>query len=337
MVIKKIMIKDQQPKKHHFVPQCYLRNFTQENQLYILDVRKVQKGYKEKPIPKHTAKICYFNHYYTIEPEMGSAQFRLEAYDALYIETQVLGKLENRYGKIFDKLSTNRIISLQDAIDLTDFIIQLKLRNPYWMRETLEKKKDNFIDSAMDSLEAEKFMNNPRFQHIPRELKLAVADGVRNDNKMNPKFGKQMQLFSLVERNLDQENRNEKFRLALIDCKWMVYEAPENGPFFITSDNPGYSLKGNDGLTYNTNFTDPYMFFFPISFRHCLVIASEKKDLAYSSKDQHKSYKSGVISADLVISINNSSMQCMNTLLIAVDTWYLSQIAVINNPKQGQL
>jgi hypothetical protein len=100
-----------------------------------------------------------------------------------------------------------------------------------------------------------------------------------------------------------------------------VYEAPENGPFFITSDNPGYSLKGNDGLTYNTNFSDPYMFFFPISFRYCLVISSEQKDFAYLNKDQHKTYKSSVISSDLVITINNSSIQCINSLLMAVDTW----------------
>lgn len=326
------MGKSQEPKKHHYVPQCYLKNFTYENELYVLDVRKVQKGYKEKPMPKHTAKICYFNNYYTIESEMGSTQFRLEAYDALYIETQVLSKLENRYGKIFEKLSTNIIISLQDAIDLTDFIIQLKLRNPYWMHETLEKKKNNFIDSAMDSLEADKFAKSARFQHMPLELKQAVADWIRNENKANPKFSKQMQLFSLVQRSLDQENRNEKFRVAVIDCKWMIYEAPENGPFFITSDNPGYSLKGNDGLTYNTNFSDPYMFFFPISFRYCLVIASEQKDFAYSNKEPHKKYKSGVIPSDLVITINNSSMQCMNSLLMAVDTWYLSQIALINKP-----
>lgn len=322
----------QRPKRHHYVPQCYLKNFTVQNQLFVLDVRKVQKGYKEKPMPKHTAKICYFNDYYTIQPDLGDKNFRLNVDDALHIETVILSRLENRYGKIFEKISSNLVLSLEDSVDLIDFIIQLKLRNPYWMKETLEKKKDEFIDSAMSNLKAEKFDNNPRFVHLPIELKHTIADSFAEKNKTNPNFSKQMQLFSLVQRSLDQENRNEKFRVALIDCKWMVYEAPQDGPFFITSDNPGYSLKGNDGLTYNTNFTDPYMFFFPISSKCCLVIASEQKDSAYSNRNQHKSYKSGVISADLVIAINNSSMQCINSLLIAVDTWYLSQIAVINKP-----
>jgi len=50
-------------------------------------------------------------------------------------------------------------------------------------------------------------------------------------------------------------------------------------------------------------------------------------------KDDQKNYNSGVISGDLVISVNNSSMQCVSSLLIAADTWYLSQIAVLNTPK----
>ncbi|MES2873290.1 MAG: hypothetical protein V4708_06175 [Bacteroidota bacterium] len=37
-----------------------------------------------------------------------------------------------------------------------------------------------------------------------------------------------------------------------------------------------------------------------------------------------------------VIEINNRSLQCVNKLLIASDDWYLSQIAVINNPNKTQ-
>lgn len=327
------MGKKQRPKKHHYVPQCYLKNFTFDNRLYVLDVRKVQKGYKELPTLRHTASICYFPNYYTIEENMGDSEFRLNAYDALYIERDVLSKLENKYGKIFEKLSGNIPLVLQDAIDLTDFIIQLKLRNPYWMKETLEKKKNSLIDSAMDSLDFEKFTDNPRFQHIPKELKKAIAETVRDKNKLNPTFSKQMQLFSLIQRNDDIENRNEKFRLAIINCKWMVYESPKNGPYFITSDNPGYSLKGNDGKTYNTNYSDPFMFFFPLSPKLCLVISGAEKDNSYTDKSPQKIFRRGIVTADQVIAINNSSMQCVTNLLIAVDTWYLSQIAALNKPK----
>lgn len=327
------MSEKQHPKKHHYVPQCYLKNFTFDSKLYVLDVRKVQKGYKELPSLLHTASICYFPNYYTIEENMGDSEFRLNAYDALYIERDVLSKLENKYGKIFEKISRNNALMLQDAIDLTDFIIQLKLRNPYWMKETLEKNKNFLIDSALDSLDFDKFTDNARLQYIPKELINAVIESVKDKNKLNPTFSKQMQLFSLIQRNDDIENYNEKFRLALIDCKWMVFESPQDGPYFITSDNPGYSLKGNDGKTYNTNYSDPFVFFFPLSPKLCLVISGEEKDNSYIDKSRQKILRRGGVTADVVITINNSSMQCVTNLIIAVDTTYLSEIAVLNKPK----
>ncbi len=93
------MNKSHYPKKHHFVPQVYLRNFTDGAKLYVLDVGKVQKGYREAPIQKSTSQICYFENYYRINSELGNSQFRLDAYDALYIELQVFKQLENRYPK----------------------------------------------------------------------------------------------------------------------------------------------------------------------------------------------------------------------------------------------
>lgn len=327
------MSEKQHPKKHHYVPQCYLKNFTLDSRLYVLDVRKVQKGYNVFPTHRHTASICYFPNYYTIEDNMGDSEFRLNAYDALYIERDVFSQLENKYGEIFDKLSGNIELMLQDAIALADFIIQLKLRNPYWMKETLEKKKNFLIDCAMDSLYFEKFNGNPRFQNIPKELKIAIAELVKDMNKLNPTFSKQMQLFSLIQRNEDIENRNEQLRLALIDCKWMIYESPQDGPYFITSDNPGYSLKGDVGKIYNTNYSDPFTFFFPLSPKFCLVISSSKKDNSYTDKSPKKLYRRCIIPADQVITINNFSMQCVTNLLIAIDKWYLAKIAVLNKPK----
>ncbi|WP_306565151.1 DUF4238 domain-containing protein [Flavobacterium lindanitolerans] len=327
------MDKKQQPKKHHYVPQCYLKNFTVNNQLYVLDIRKVQKGYKEVPTLRHTASICYFPNYYTIADHMGSVEFQLNTYDSLHIEREVLSHLENKYGKIYEKISRSIILQLQDAIDLIDFIIQLKLRNPYWMEETLKKKKDKLIDSAMDGLDFSKYSEDPRFEHIPQQVLMAIADAVKDTNKSNPTFSKEMQLFSLIQRSSTNENRNEIFRLPLIDYKWTIYEAPEHGPYFITSDNPGYSLKPNDDKTYNTNYSHPFEFFFPLSSKLCLVISSQEKDHSYTNKSSQKIYQRKMAPANKVIDINNASMQCITNLLIATDTWYLSKVAELNSPK----
>lgn len=251
------------PKKHHYVPQCYLKNFMEGGRFYTLDIRKVQKGYNEFPKISQPKKICYIENFYTIEPEYHGTIFGLDAYDRLSIETSILHRLENRYLSIFNQLkSKSGTLPLSDVIDLCDFIIQLKLRNPYWLRETIDKYKEAWIDQSIESLR-EKYMKNPQFQHIPQQIRELIIDTVRAEQKSNLHFSKQMQLHSLVMRYSDQSSQNKKFRNVLVNCEWLIFEAPQNGPYFITSDNPGVSRK-KDGLFYNTNFSDGFMFFF-----HC--------------------------------------------------------------------
>lgn len=315
------------------MPVCYLKNFQSGDKLFTLDIRKVQIGYNEKPKWNKPGKICYFPNYYTIAKEMDNSSFNLIDYDELYIEKQVLAKLENRYGGIFEMLVGQEELTREQAIDLIDFVIQIKLRNPYWLKETLEKNKDEMIDSAMKDMYEKNSGENPLFAHIPMEIRKMVLDKVKEDNKSNPDFSKQMQLFGLVSRYSDTSERNKLFRKILVDCDWIIFEAPVEGPYFITSDNPGYTKK-DDNLTYNTNFSDQFMFFFPLSPKYCLVIANDQRDNCYSENKPKKIITIDKTTSDMVITINNNSMQCINKLLIAMDDWYLSQIAALNNPKK---
>lgn len=326
------MSKSQAPKKHHFVPQVYLKNFCLNGRVFVLDVNKVKQGYQMAPSQKTPGQICYIDDYYKIEKNLANPQFALDKYDPLHIETQVFKRLENRYPHILKRLFANKSLAFQDAVDLTDFILQIKLRNPYWFDNTLNKKKQEMIDAAIDSLIAEVRDGSDSFSQIPMELKVSLANRFRIENKADPHLSKQWQLSSLIDRDLDTGNRNERFRIALMDHLWVVYKAPKKGPYFITSDNPGYSLRGNDGLIYNTNFTAPFTFFFPISPTECLVVSSLKTDPSYSLKSSIKNFSSVDISGDLVILINNNSLQCISHRLIAIDDWYLSQIAHRNNP-----
>lgn len=34
---------EQKAKKHHFVPECYLKNFVVDKDLFTLDIKKLQK------------------------------------------------------------------------------------------------------------------------------------------------------------------------------------------------------------------------------------------------------------------------------------------------------
>ncbi|HQT22884.1 MAG: hypothetical protein B7X86_06955 [Sphingobacteriales bacterium 17-39-43] len=244
------MKNQQRTKKHHFVPECYLKNFIKEGCLFTLDVRKVQKGFNTLCKEGQPAMICYLEDYYKIDSGSLNNQFQLDGYENLFIETDVLTSLEGKYGELWNKITMKQELTMDEAVNMCDFIIQMKLRNPYWFEYTLKKYKEAWIDSAMNSIYREKFMTNPRFAHIPENIQKLICEYVRDDNKNDVTFSKKMQLFGLIQRYSENPERNSN------------------------------------------------------------------------------------IEAKGVIEINNRSLQCVNKLLIASDDWYLSQIAVINNPNK---
>ena len=326
------MSKEQKPKNHHFVPRCYLKNFSIDGKVSVLDVRKVTKGIPHFVKSMSPKAICTLEDYYTIQPDNLNGQFKLDSYNDLFVESEVLGSLEDKYGKkLHQNLISLQEISLADAVDLSDFIIQLKLRNPYWL-EQQGKKKDEMIDSAMEAIYNDKFEPNPRYEHIPDEIKRLVADYVAQDNKNSPNFSKMMQLFSLIQRASHVPNRDNILRRAIVDCEWKLFIAPKDGPKFITSDNPGFATA-SDNLNYNTKFKDGFVFFFPVSPDHCLVISDATFDNSFTDNETSKSIQWVNVDQNMVIIINNKAIQMVNKLLIASNDWYLSQIADRNRPK----
>lgn len=325
------MSKEQKPKNHHFVPRCYLKNFTSDGKVSVLDIRKITGGIQHFVKTLSPKSICTLEDYYTIHPNDLNPQFKLESHDKLFVESEVLGSLEDKYGKsLYCNLISQAEISLSDAIDLSDFIIQVKLRNPYWLEHQM-KKKDEMIDSAMEAIYNDKLQTNPRYENIPNEIKKLVADYVAQDNKSNPNFNKMMQLFSLIQRASETPNKNNKVRQAIIDCEWKLFIAPKNGPKFITSDNPGFATA-EDNLNYNTKFTDGFVFFFPVSPDYCLTISDATSDNSFTNNDLTKSIQRVNVDAHIVIYINDKAIQLVNKLLIASDNWYLAQIADRNKP-----
>lgn len=191
----------------------------------------------------------------------------------MFVETKVLSAMEDNYGKFLYPALVSRqgAINRVDAIAIADFIIQLKLRNPYWLKEMLELK-DQMIDQAMEQVMSRlQNMQEPKFDHIPDNLREFIADQVRMQNKSNPNFSKMMQLHSLIERNSTDPERNKTLRSAILNSDWKIFIAPPDGAKFITSDNPGFAVC-QDNMIYNTRFSDGFMFYLPLSPDHCLII-----------------------------------------------------------------
>lgn len=313
----------QKPKKHHYVPECYLDNFLREGKFFTLDIRKVLKGFNEFPRDSNPSKICYFEDYYKIEEGV----FDQNVFNELFVELEVLKNLEDKYLGLYQKVITENQLSLDDSILIANFIVQLKLRNPYWYNNQQTKIKKEVIDSAT----LESFEFEGRFDSIPKELKQFALDLLLEKISNNPKFDKMFQLRTLIRRYKEQEELNNGVIKAMVNCKWNILCAPDYGPFFITTDNPGISL-GIDKLFYNTRFTGGFTFYLPLSPKYCLCITDYEKDNVLLERKPFKQVEKLNINQETVFGINDSLIQRVNKLLIAADKSYLSAIRSLNSP-----
>lgn len=323
------MSTSQKPKKHHFVPVCYLSKFLKRNFFYTLDIRKMQKGFNEYPRKNQPGKICYIEDYYTISEDYNDPQFSFDQYHDLFIESDVLTRLENKYNDIYNKLTSSQFITLSEAKDFSDFIILMKLRNPY-EEKIMRDKIPGLLDSSIDDA-AEKMKDNPRYIALPDELKRFLVDDIKERNRKDFHYPKKVLLFTLISRHTAENNA--KFQKEIVDSSWRILQAPINGPYFITSDNPGFSITSKDELIYNTKFIDDFSFYLPLSPNYCLLITDYDKDNCYSENLDRKNIGRFRASSQFVLFINDKSIQRVNQLLIACDDWYLRKIGEKNKPK----
>lgn len=320
--------KSSPPKKHHFVPECYLNNFLSNSRLFVLNIKKVKKGLREIPHESHPKRICYLEDYYRTSVDLQNDIFKLSLEDPLHIEQKSLWNLENKYDTLFRQLTTRRSLSLEDAGSFADFILQMKLRNPFWLENTLEKKKNEWIDESISKIAVE-IEKNSRYKNIPEKKRNTIIENYKNQCRNNSLFSKTLQLYSILMRFDQNAESNSEVRNILLKSTWSLIKAPDDGPFFVTTDNPGGAI-GIDGLYYNTRFNNGFQFYFPLSPEFCLGIT----DSLFENNNDPKIKTVELLEAsrELVILINDIEIQHVNTLIIAKDKWYLEQIVNLNKP-----
>jgi hypothetical protein len=259
--------------KQHYVPRCYLNGFSDENSfLYAANLKLIEKGYDAKPKQKNISSLCILDDYYNLLKKYNSKTFRFNHYEELYVESNILGKSETKYKEIRDRLISGINVKNEDFDYFANFIIQLKLRNIYWYENVLKKKSKQWITESMtDTLD--KMQEKGLYNHIPKGIKQLIINDTKLQNITDEDFPKKMQLHSLIERQDLNNPHNMLIRTALLSASWTIWELPETSShFFITSDNPGYSI-GTSGEPENTKFKDKFTFYLPLASRHCLVIS----------------------------------------------------------------
>ncbi len=128
--------KNKPTSNEHFIPQCYLKQFSYDNKhIYQFDI----KSGKATPKPVSTDSICYQKNLYEFRDESGSFIYRN------LIENQ-LCKLEIVYSRIIKSIKsktackknykTHSFLTKKEKMFLIYFIMIQQMRGPFIINET---------------------------------------------------------------------------------------------------------------------------------------------------------------------------------------------------------
>ncbi|OKL39694.1 hypothetical protein A3841_00230 [Pontibacter flavimaris] len=287
--------------KHHYLPECFIKNFTEDGKTYILDMFIFNKIKQYKPDaspsinPRSPGSICYIPDLHVLEE---SFKKRFPAYallNELALENDIFGCLETEYGRIFPCIEKRQRLNISQAITFIKFLISLKLRNPYRVKsiDITSYLKDESINSLIE-------VGLSIYPNLPASVFRELIDSIAEEYSNDPSFIEQYFKGGLLRRHLPG-GLLEKITSKLISYKWYLLEAC-TGANFISSDNPGFSIS--DNKSFNTKYDSNFSFFFPLSSTFCLYISDNDLENDGFFGGDEKLFIHQVISEQCVNEIN---------------------------------
>lgn len=298
------------PKKHHYVPECYLNEYSGDKDLYCLDLPLLLQRSKVSVKLKNPSQVCYLMDFYSLS---NVEFFDLSNYDLYHIETVSFKILENNYRKIIANLLQNFKLNSDHCSQLSDFILQMRIRNPFFLKVSDYNKTKNLDNVKNDLLKG--VLNEEKFNRIPKQIIIETINYFGERLLKSKTFIRDMQLKQIMDKSNPDSLSIVKFRESILNCKWFLFDSKNCRSSFFSSDNPGISISDN-GIFENTKFAQGFKFYFPISGRFCLTFSDHYKDDFYNG---------GMIGEKSIeiLEINDVQLAYLNTLFTPYHNKYL--------------
>ncbi len=252
------------PKKHHYIPECYLNAFADSKKKFWK--KRNDNGIISESNP---AKVCYEIDANRIRNKSSLIFSNLQ--DEYFIEKMAFRRQENNYPTVLSKLikySDFPLIVDKNKYHLfLETLITIKRRNPTSRKRLI----GGFIDSRTSSEAIEAFKKELgrefKITHFTPEMDNQIKYFFENEAQ-NPDTLHDMYLSAYV--NKTEYTTIAEITNQLYSLKQYVLHSPLNNQF-VTSDNPGFTKCGNDIISLG-GFGGDFMFYFPISPNTCLFI-----------------------------------------------------------------
>lgn len=283
--------------KHHTVPECYLKNFTdKKGKNWMLDLAS------REIYPSNPNDVLTGNHFYTIKIPSGGG--------SLIVENS-LAELEGSFIEVFRKRIENKdALSQQERANLAVFIGAMLFR-------TIQKRKmiSKFVGNARQMIQSLRNMASKDKKWAStlkslREDKSIPADVYLEITKDIGTFHSNMLMAILPE-----------LSSLVYQMRWCIFFSANTSFTFMTSDNPcalinpilvnkyGYgAINSSPGLS-----QDDVELVLPLSSNYCLVAGWKLDDETYIGADDNwirKLNKRVMICAhEKLISSNKSQLE----------------------------
>lgn len=147
--------------RQHFIPQCYLRNFS-ENEKFVFVYSKTNKN---KGYPQSIAKTAFQDNFYAIPQKYLNREFSADI-DSNFVEKKVLAEsIENLHSDLLNKIIKAASVwtkrkepieifntkerDLFAALMVIQYLRMPNIRDMYWNAQQKAQKERNEIVSAM--------------------------------------------------------------------------------------------------------------------------------------------------------------------------------------------
>lgn len=216
------------PKRHHYLPQFYLKGFCRNDYLWVYD-RKMNQVRRQTPI-----NTALQTHYYSVENEDGEKNTEIESF---------LSQIEGLTKPIIEKVSIKDEISVEEKEILSVFLAFLMNRVPDF-EKSANKMEEHFV----------KMMANMMFSDEKR------AESIMNRYEKETGNSKEITAKELVDFHRRgaytiKIHRNESLRLMLdlsfdianyfTQMDWAFFHAPRKTSY-VTTDNPLFIVPPDD-------------------------------------------------------------------------------------------
>lgn len=205
------------PKKHHYVPEFYLKGFCCDGKLWVHDR---ERGTYERLRPE-TSGIE--KNFYAFTGEDGRRDTSAE---------RELSRVENAAAPVIKKLEAGQWITFEEKCDLALFVALMKYRVPDFEREHAE-----WHDTVLKVVHKEMF---PSVEAVKTEI-------ARRGQEPDDEFARR--IFEMIRDETYDVVTNKPYYIAqmldlglsaaeqLANMRWLIVRAPERAAF-VTSDDP---------------------------------------------------------------------------------------------------